>query len=267
MTKEDLIENLRNEKFELEEKLHNEDYYNRRNTFFRKLINIPLVLDKITPYLISGAIVFSGFKYLNETPFIIDTTDEKIMLELVDTSSGIHREAEIYNGIDKLSIEYSEGWKYNDYGLYERRKTTYIMNKDLNLSKEEILSMTKDDLERLFIKSYEEIVTRENLTEKDMFYNDNMVIYTSTIDLGTYNIKSEPFEENIIETFFYLIITFLLGKNIEKVKAIIFHDKFRNKLEVLKGNYSMVDENIILEQLRIKEDNLSLLGDEYVKRK
>lgn len=195
----------------------------KNENLLKMLVNVPIVLDRAVPYLISGAIVFSGFKALNHTPFIIDTEEEKTKIQIIDTSTGIHSVTELYNGIDEHKIEYSEKWKKNEYGLYERKKTIFIFD-NKNYNERELLSMSKEELEKIFVVQDVEYVAREKLEASDLFYDENMVIITRTIDGKTYNLKEESLEENIVETINYIVATVFMGMCLEQVKTYVSHD-------------------------------------------
>ena len=62
-------------------------------------------------------------------------------------------------------------------------------------------------------------------------------------------------------------MTFLLGRGIQEVKKIVFHDYLKNNLERLEVSYQEIDEEKIKklnEILELKKENLELVKERKV---
>ena len=155
--------------------------------------------------------------------------------------------------------------KKNEYGLFERKVTSYILyNIDIN-DKEKILSMSKEELEKCLIPLSENIYTKEYLEEKDKMFLEDIVILTRVKETHNTKKAKESKEENTIFTLIYLALFILLEKNIKKIDKIIFRDKIKNKLKEIEYNYREINKEelkILKEILKIREDNLEMIKRE-----
>ncbi|MBR3199065.1 MAG: hypothetical protein IKG27_03525 [Bacilli bacterium] len=266
ITRDELLEKLENDVTEIEDKINNPEKHNIKNAIIRKFLKTGIAIDYALPYILSAIILFSGFKNIHQTPFYTDDIITRQYLELVDTSNGKHME-EYVDAIDEISyIEYSTAWQENEYGLYERISTTYMLN-DLNIGLETILNMSPEELDQCFSIYNAEIVVEDNPNALDPTYNDEIVIVTRVFPTNRYTDRKETIISNSFFTIFYLIMTFLLGRGIQEVKKIVFHDYLKNNLERLEVSYQEIDEEKIKklnEILELKKENLELVKERKV---
>lgn len=260
-----LINTLLKKRNEIKDKIDNYEKYNQINIIRRKIIKSALAIDYAFPFILSFIILFNISKKTNNTPFIYDDIEEKEKLELIDTSSGYHEENKYYEDNINSKIEYSERWKKNEYGLFERKVTSYILyNIDIN-DKEKILSMSKEELEKCLIPLSENIYTKEYLEEKNKMFLEDIVILTRVKETHNTKKAKESKEENTIFTLIYLALFILLEKNIKIIDKIIFRDKIKNKLKEIEYNYREINKEelkILKEILKIREDNLEMIKRE-----
>lgn len=260
-----LINILLKKRNEIKDKIDNYEKYNQINIIRRKIITSSLAIDYAFPFILSFIILFNISKKTNSTPFIYDDIEEKEKIELIDTSNGYHEENKYYEDNINPKIEYSESWKKNEYGLFERKVTSYIIhNIDIN-DKEEILSMSKEDLEKKLIPLSENIYTKECLDEKDKLFLEDAIILTRVEETQNTKKTKESKEENTIFTLIYLALFILLEKSIKKIDKIIFREKIKNKLKEIEYNYREINKEelkILKEILKIREDNLEMIKRE-----
>lgn len=263
MNNDILINTLTKQRDEIKDKIENYKRYNQINKIKRTIVKTGIAIDYAIPFILSLIIILNISKKTNKTPFIIDDKEEREKLELIDTSSGYHKENMHYEENINSKIEYSEKWKKNEYGLYERKVTSYIIyDIDIN-DKEKILSMDKEELENHLIPLSENIYTKEKLSEEDLIYSSDNVILTRIIETKNTKKVKETKEENIITTAIYMILFFILEKGIKGINKIIIRDKIKNKLNEIEYDYSEIDEEKLKELkdiLEIREENLNLIG-------
>lgn len=261
MNNDFLIETLTKQRDEIKDKIDNYQKYNQINKLRRMIIKTGIAIDYAFPFILSLIIMFNLSKKVNNKPFIIDEIEEKEKIEIIDASSGYHCESEYYGEDTTSRLEYSEGWKFNEYGLFERKVTSYILyNININ-DKEKILSMSKEELDSHLIKLSEDIYTKAVLSKKDELYLTDNVIFTQIKVINTKTIK-ETKENNALSTIIFIIFLFLLKKSITKVDRIIFRDVIINKLRELEYSYREIDKdelNKLKDILEIRNENLDIL--------
>ena len=272
VTRENIIEKLENDISIIEYKINNTQEYNDKNKIKRILIKSGIAIDQALPFILASLIMLHMAKINNKTPFITDIIKERGNIEVIDTTNGMHKQNIIYSSFDVSPIEYSTGWKLNEYGLYERRSTTYMINENFNVDNiEEILNMNEDDLNSLFLKLESKMITEENIENLDEKYKEETVVVTRIINTNIYRSVKESHERNIFNTLSFFITSFILGKGLKYVKKITFNNYVQNSLEKFELLYHEINEAEIeklKEILQIKNENLSLIkGKEYVKRK
>lgn len=257
-----LIETLLKQRNEIQDKIDNYQRYNEINNIKRKIVKAGIAINYALPFILSSIILISISKKTNNTPFIIDEIEEKEKIELIDSSNGYHDENIYYNEDNNSKIEYLEKWKKNEYGLYEKKITTYmIYNVDIN-DRKKIFSMSKEELASHLIKISESIITKPYLEEKDFFLED-CILLTRVNETGNTKKVKETKEANFLFTLLYIAIFFIIEKNIKLVDRIILRNKITNKLGEMEYNYREIDEKQLQELkeiLKIREENINIIN-------
>ncbi len=270
INKRQILDKLHTDIDLIEDKINNADNHNVKNAIIRKFIKTGIAIDYAMPYILAGFIMFYAGRHVGRTPFLIDTFEENEQIEVLDTSNGIHnvRIVDFDNPISH--IEHSTPWKLNEYGLYERSLTNYMLYNEGNILDENtVLKMSKEEMDSMFIITDTEIITKPILDEDDEIYNEEVIIVKNYVSVPDTKIVDESFEFNFLTTCLYLIMIFFLGNGIKSFKKVVFQDYIKDKLETLSVHYRVIDEKEIrrLEKvLAIKKENLSLI-EGYQKRK
>lgn len=266
VTREDIVGKLEDEIDELEYKINNREEYDKKNKIIKALIKSGIAIDYALPFILAALITLYIAQKEESTPFIIDTVNQNAVIEMIDTSDEIHKQTIKNSDYNVSSIEYSTGWKKNEYGLYERTSTKYMLNENIDLNNIDlILKMDKEQLDSCFIKINSEIITERYINKSEDIYNDDTIVVTRIINTDTHKIKNESNVKNTITTLLFIIISFMLGKGMTNIKKITFNSYIQDNLERYKLKYQEIDENEIkklIEILEIKKDNLSLIKEE-----
>lgn len=262
MNSDILINILLKQRDEIKNKIDNYKKYNQINKVRRKIVKTGIAIDYAFPLILSFIILLNISKKTNNNPFIIDDIEETENLELIDTSNGYHEENKYYEESIYPKIEYSESWKVNEYGLFERKVTSYIIyNIDIN-DKENILSMNKEEIENNLIPLSENIYTKTSLDEKDKIFLEDSIILTRVKETDNKKIIKETKEENALYTLIYISLFLIIEKCIKNIKRIIIRDKIKNKLEETHYKYREIDEEelkTLKDILKIREENIKMI--------
>lgn len=260
---EDILNKLKKEIEIIEDKIKNPNLYNKKNRVIRKALKSAIMIDNFLPYILSGVVLLSSYKSAGKTPFLIDTVTQKSYIEMIDTSNGDHFQYQIDSNEVFSSIEYSTGWRVNEYGLYERISTTYLINENIDLNNiDNIFKMSKGELDSLFFVMETQIITEAYEENLNPIYNEEVIVINRVINTNKTVDKEESFESNFLTTSSYLAILFIVGTGLKGVKEVLCQEYIKNNLEVLLVNYQELDENT-LEKLKkileLKKENFSLL--------
>lgn len=271
-SKKKLLKKLRKEVMTLEKHIEKREKYNLKNKIIRKVIDTGIAIEYLFPYILSSLIMFQVNLYDGDNPLKRDIVYDKKQIEITKTSSGVQFD-KVFDEYDKSSndefLEYSSSWAINEYGLYEREITSYQID-DIELN-DEILNMTKQELD----DSYQVIdikeISKNILTDEDKLYNENLVVIKK---ISEYIDLESRREESIFEVIGSFIIysgtTFLGGKVIKLVKKKYIKGNIEEKLELLKQNYPILEEKDIknIEKIiKLKRNNLLLFDEEVNDRK
>ena len=257
-----LINILLKQRDEIKDKIYNYKKYNQINKVRRKIVKTGIAIDYTLPLILSFIILLNVSKKTNNNPFIIDDIEKTEKLELIDTSNGYHEEKKYYEESIYPKIEYSERWKVNEYGLFERKVISYIIyNIDIN-DKESILSMSKEEIDNNLIPLSENIYTKASLDEKDKMFLEDSIILTRVKETNNKKTVKETKEENALYTLIYISLFLIIEKCIKNVKRIIIRDKIKSKLKEIEYNYREIDEEelkTLKEILKIREENAEMI--------
>lgn len=269
LNKEKLLKNLEKDINNLENRINHRILYNFRNAIITFFIKSGIIVDKSLPFILSSIILFYGGKIKEKTPFICDKIKENATLitTVTSTSNNLDSKIEYKSYPYNKSIEYSTKWKLNNNGFYERTITQYELNSFVNtLTIDEILGMTKDEIEKMFYILDIKTIQKKQLDKEDQIYKENLVIVNVyDTDTNHYRYRNETFEENAISTLMYLILSLLLGFSLKKVDKIIFKDYFIDRFNLSLINYKNIEKTEIDELrkiIKLKKENLLLLKED-----
>lgn len=269
LNKEKLLKNLEKDINNLENRINHRILYNFRNAIITFFIKSGIIVDKSLPFILSSIILFYGGKTKGKTPFICDKIKENATLitTVTSTNNNLDSKIEYQSYPYNKSIEYSTKWEINDNGFYERTITQYELNSFVNtLTIDEILGMTKDEIEKMFYILDIKTIQKKQLDEEDQIYKENLVIVNIyDTDTNHYRYRNEAFKENAISTLMYLILSLLLGFSLKKVDKIIFKDYFIDRFNLLLINYKIIKKKEIdelREIIKLKKENLLLLKED-----
>lgn len=269
LNKEKLLKNLEKDINNLENRINHRILYNFRNAIITFFIKSGIIVDKSLPFILSSIILFYGGKIKGKTPFICDKIKENATLitTVTSTSNNLDSKIEYKSYPYNKSIEYSTKWKLNNNGFYERTITQYELNSFVNtLTIDEILGMTKDEIEKMFYILDIKTIQKKQLDKEDQIYKENLVIVNVyDTDTNHYRYRNETFEENAISTLMYLILSLLLGFSLKKVDKIIFKDYFIDRFNLSLINYKNIEKTEIDELrkiIKLKKENLLLLKED-----
>ena len=240
---------------------------NIKNLIISSVLKTGLVIDYSIPFFLVGIILFNVFSEKGITPFKRDINLQKASVKTIDTSSGYHIEKISYEEKYKDEIlEYSTGWRKNEYNKYERIVTTYMLNYKVDINNiEDIFKYTKEELEEMLIVTNLYKVERDFLLEEDKIYNEEAIIvtnhYTSDNEM---KLMKEHQNSNIVSTLLYIILLLYLGKKTKIILKKVIHINLNDKLKYYINKYKIIkDDDIfnLLKLLKVKKDNLLLMEE------
>lgn len=263
--RKDLLNQLKKEVKLIESQVEERKLYNFKAHIVRTLVKSGIAIDYAFPFILSGFIVFNIFELMGKTPFYQNEIKKSKKIEKMVTSTGIDKieESGIFTDYEE-TYSYSTGWKINEYGLYERVETFYQLDESIDLSNLDFSKMTKDDMDSIFKVVDIRQIQKNQLTEDDKFYFEDMLIINRTLPSDSkvyvYETDSEMLTENII----YVSFVTVLGNIFLGVKKVLFKNTIRSKLKNMESYYKIVSEEEVEELskiLAIKRQNLIMLDE------
>lgn len=251
----------------LQNKIDHLKFYNILNLAIRALLKSGIAIDYALPFLMSSIIVGTIQAKLDITPFIFDSKEVHPNIETIDTSSGLHLQNISYDfSYDEESIEYTTGWKLNNYGLYERVSTSYRISKEIDITNvEKLLSMSKEELDAALIVTNIENIYKQTLSYDDMIYDSDAIIVINNSKLDDESmIGKETITENVLYTILFIIISSVLGVGFKKLGNILIKTKIRDKFREYQSSFQKFDSNDlerIKKILQVEKQNLALLDE------
>ena len=268
LDKKTLMYQLRKDVKDIENKINNKNLYNLKCKIMKFLIKNGIMIDYAIPFIVGGTILFNVMHLGNITPFITDKVNVKAKVETINTSTGIYKEKFSFdNDYDNsIKFQHSTGWKINSDNLYERILTTYKINDFLKIkSNEELLSLTKEEIEDMFIITNVEKIKKTVLEPDDYLYVDDMLFITTAFKNNQKTkIKNESLDANMIYTMAYLTVTFLIGLGIIKLQEKSINKCLRTKLKNLESQYKPITNKeieFLNKIIEVKKENLILLDE------
>lgn len=261
----DIQAQLESEIEDLEYKIQNRKKYNSSKRFKYILIKGLLILELTFPFILgmcATEIVFAAF---GKTPIKKSKIIDKPSIQyVVDSNEKENTLVSFNQSYNENIIEYSTGWKLNDDGLFERESTIYEFNdKEIKDNYENILSLSKDQLNNLFkIKNYQK-VQKTKLDEEDNKYEKDYILIKQVIDDERYyRVRNETDFENFLETFVFFCFVYLEGIILDDLAGVVLKKGITTKLEYYELENRPIKEKD-LEELRkiliLKKENLKLL--------
>lgn len=259
LNREELIEQLQNDVDSLKDKAENTKAYNLKVSVIKKLIKSGIAIDYALPFILSSIILFNINKTNGMTPFI-DEKQVVASIETMKTSSGMEKTKTSYDyDYDENTFKHSTAWKLNESGLYERVITTYEYEDLEKYDKEAILSMKKEEIEKLVRVINVEKIQKNKLVDGDSIYNEDMMIITEVgNDENNYKIMKESVLDNIPDISLYILEILATGG----ITTLLISRKVAKKLKEKDESYKIIDDSVacdLKEILTIRQENLELL--------
>lgn len=264
--KEKLLKSLTKEVEDIENTINNAKFYKLKKMIQKKLMGSSMILNKILPFSVAGAISFCGTTSLGYSPFSFEEVKENTKIETFKTSTGIDKEISSKDiEYDSNSFEHTTAWKLNENGLYERTVTEYGIDDSIDLSDtDKLLSMTKEEIEAKLSIIDIKTIQKNVLNEEDKIYNQEMLIVTtSREDEDDFEMRDETFFENILDLGFWIVLTIVFGTTIRVInkKAFKIDEKLKSIYESIL--IEEIDVDTISEILKVKKHNLEMLKETY----
>lgn len=272
-SKEEINQILTDDVSILENKINNIEFVNKKNKILKALVKIGIKLESARPYITAAILTFYlNPSMINNPPFFLNDLKIKEQIETIDTSSGFYEEKRSFDKEYKEEkLQYSTGWIKNKNGLYERTIISYKLIDDIDLNnKEEILSMSKDQLQQLLQITNVETIKKSHLDEDDeLFMEESIIIINHTTSNNTKIVK-ETNEENYRNSIVFLLLVAIIGLGLHGIKNIFTKNKIKDKLEDIEESLKPINEEelkLLKKLLLLKKENLSLLeGQEKPKQ-
>lgn len=265
-----LVKKFTNDVTSLQNKIEHKNLYNVRNFIVKLLLKSGITIDYALPFIFSFITAANLGSSKNNTPFYLDEKPLKtyIETETIDTSSGIHLEhVSVDFNYDKELIEHSTGWIVNDKGLYERTVTSYRLNNKIDLNNvEEIMSMTKEEIEEILIITNIKTIQKNILTPEDSIYkSDAIIVVNHSVYYDESFMRLETAEENFWNSVIYIIFALSSGYGYKSIEGFFIKTHVRDKLKkyVPLFKYITKEELETMKKiLKVKQENLMLITEE-----
>ena len=249
--------------------INNQDAYNKKVKLVKRAATAGLITTHVVPYMAVCYALHYVMEINEKDPFVRDIVSIPEIVEVIDTSSGIHIEHTsndvIYNN---KKLEYSTGWELNEDDLYERKSILYNIDDEVCLDNtDELFSLSQDEINKMFEIDKWETVYKKNLGPEDYYYNEDGLIITNYVQSGAFSHEKEDLGDflfNLLSYFGCSIFMFVILYSID-FKLDGFLHRIIKKLYEYKNSYTEVNNfNIAKAErlLKINQDNLDLLINE-----
>lgn len=258
---DELIKRLNDDIELLENKIEHKRFYNIRNAVIRTLIKSGIAIDYAFPFIIAATIFGSMSTARGNAPFIKDEIATDVNELTIVTSNGIYIE-QLSDDLDynKQSLEYSTSWVLDEKGLYKRLVTSYNLNVDLDLDDEnEIIKMTKEDIDNNFEIADIRTVTQEKLSPADAIYNSAAIIITDNKTVP----RLETNSENVANTSWFIFMVLASGNLIRNLENTFAKQRVRDRLRECELSFRKIDKKeleTMKKVLLLNKENLSMLN-------
>lgn len=257
ITGDELISKLDKNKKHLEFQIKYYKLFNIRNKIILFLIENGIRINRVSPYVLSG-IILCIINNSIDGGTLLDSATKYENIETIDTSTGEHLRSISFDSEYNEKLEYSTGWQKNDNDSFYRVETRYYIDDNFySKSVEEILSMSKEEIEEVFEISDIEVIIKDILDESDKLYNnDSIIVTTTTVDLDNTQTSFSITKENIINLTFLALFTIISGKICSKVLFKKQKNIIEKSLREIKKTYKLVQK----EDLKIQHNVLYLMN-------
>ena len=221
-------------------------------------------IQRIAPYIITASLTAGGFKLLGAgLPFYRDNFRNYLRTKTEVDNLGNIRYEQQYNDFenDDNTLYYCSKWHDNEDGFYSRNIEMYKIKE---LTEEDLINiLTKENLELSDILGEpisKKIETKNNILEEELEEKDYLqaVIYSKSDN--DYILYKETVSINVVVTFLYLLLTFLLeGIPFSIRDAGLSKFNYKMCVEYIKDNYPSVDVQELTKKLEIKRRNYDRL--------
>lgn len=263
--KNKIVERLNDEVNELKFQINHRELYNFRNFLINFLARIGIIINKWFPFALAYIIVFNSNAYKKNKPFQKDMVSRTAYIQSVDTSKGDHHK-EVCSQHEQTKFEYSTAWTINDLGMYQRTVTTYKVNDKIDLNNlDEVLNMTKDEVEEVLKVLDAKVITKRWLNDSDKVYDENVLTITQYVKSKDDEVlRLENNLEVISHTALFMLIVFMCTGVFVNIKKVLIKNVIKDKLNdiIVAHKYiSAADYNNIKKILEIKQANLELVQE------
>lgn len=265
--KNKLVKKLSTDVKRLENKIEHRTLYNIRDIVIMTVLKSGIVIDYCLPFIVSSLVMANYYTNKGNAPFIIDKVINKANVETTDTSNGIHFERISYDfKYDEELLEYSTKWIINDKGLYQRTITFYRVSDEI-LAKEpnEILSMSKEEIENNFIVENIQTICKNTLTKDDEIYNEDMLIIINHLESeNEVIVRDETTGENTLNSIGFILLSLYLGTNITYLEKLFVKTYIRDKLKEYEPLFRPINKKELETAkhiLELKRQNLIMISE------
>lgn len=264
LSNDDLINTLKKDKLNIERKINNYKLTNIGNRTMVYILKAGIKINYIRPYILSGVVFSLLGSSLGNRPYFADDIVVSASIETIDTSSSLHLENISYDNDFEEKLEYTSGWITNDEGLYTRTSTTYRLTPDFDLSNtNKVLSMPKEEIEKILEISNIEVITTNYLTPDDfIYYKDAVIVTNVSSDKNMTKIRKETSNEVILDSILYFLVTTVISALTLPFEKRFLKFNIQDKLKILEQKFKPISEDDLItlkKILSLKEENLRML--------
>lgn len=258
--KKKLLKDLKNDVQKLDRSIRYQKYINFRNAAIRNLIDVGSATGHIAPFVLS----FAGLFLLcppEDKPFILNDKVVYANEQVIDDSNGLHFKKTSFDTKYDSRIELLSAWDYVDQQFYERTITSFNPKKIDVYELEEILAMSKDELEKKFGIISVETIDKDLLDESDVI-GEVVRVSKSQKSSDEFRIVKEGHVENLFKTATYLYISLMLSLILLFSQELLLGKDF--SIDDLKKKYGIITDEDLMEMRKIleaKKRNLDMVSN------
>lgn len=217
----------------------------------------------ISPYLITGGIVFGSFAAFGQTPFIKDNVKKELEIKKELDSFGNIRYEEQYDEFlnDESTISYVSRWYAQNDGFYFREIKTYSTNGvGENIVNKIVNDLEINSLEDLFGPPIFEKIEKQNNLSKDEIKKEaylESITYSKKKD--NFIVAKESLKNNILATVLWFLITLFVEIFTYAIRNNNSNVDFEEFVKKVKEEYPLINITELSKNLEIKKHNYERL--------
>ncbi len=229
----------------------------------RKLKISLYAVRTISPYLITGGIVFGSFAAFGQAPFIKDNVKKELEIKKELDSFGNIRYEEQYDEFlnDESTISYVSRWYAQNDGLYFRKIKTYSINGvGENIVNKIVNDLEINSLEDLFGPPIFEKIEKQNNLSKDEIKKEaylESITYSKKKD--DFIVVKESLENNVLATVLWFLITLFVEIFPYVIRNNNSNGDFEDFVKKVKKEYPLINITELSKNLEIKKHNYERL--------